>query len=129
MVQLLPLFAAALAASLALVPVCRTVSRRLGREAHPRADRWHTRPVALFGGVGIGIALFGTAVGFRLDREIPVLLAGGVLIFLTGLVDDILSLKPSTKLIAQIALAAVLLSFGYRLNWLHSITLDSLLTL
>ena len=40
-----------------------------------------------------------------------------------------LSLKPSTKLIAQIALASVLLFFDYRLNWLDSITLDMLLTL
>ena len=40
-----------------------------------------------------------------------------------------LSLKPSTKLIAQIALASALLFFDYRLNWLESITLDSLLTL
>ena len=46
-----------------------------------------------------------------------------------GLVDDVLSLKPSTKLIAQIALASALLFFGYRLNWLESTTLDTLLTL
>ena len=49
--------------------------------------------------------------------------------FATGLVDDVLSLKPATKLIAQIALASSLLFFGYRLNWLQSTTLDSLLTL
>ena len=49
--------------------------------------------------------------------------------FVVGLIDDVLSLKPSTKLIAQIALASALLFFDYRLNWLESVTLDSLLTL
>ena len=49
--------------------------------------------------------------------------------FVVGLVDDVLALKPATKLIAQIALASVLLFFGYRLNWLESRLLDSLLTL
>ena len=50
-------------------------------------------------------------------------------IFIVGLVDDVLSLKPATKLIAQIGLASALLVFGYRLNWLESMTLDLLLTL
>src|SRR6185295_14702304 len=49
--------------------------------------------------------------------------------FITGLVDDVLSLKPATKLIAQIGLASALLFFDYRLNWLESTTLDMLLTL
>jgi UDP-GlcNAc:undecaprenyl-phosphate/decaprenyl-phosphate GlcNAc-1-phosphate transferase len=126
---LLVSFLLALAISLAAVPVCRAVSRRLGRVAHPRDDRWHRRPVALFGGVGISVALFGTAIGIGLHREVPVLLACAFVVFLVGLVDDVLSLKPSTKLIVEIALASALLFFGHRLNWLHSITLDSFLTL
>jgi UDP-GlcNAc:undecaprenyl-phosphate GlcNAc-1-phosphate transferase len=122
-------FLVALALSLGLVPVCRLLSRRLGRVAHPREDRWHKRPVALFGGVGIGIALFATAVGFGLYRDLPVLLACAVVIFAMGLVDDLISLKPSTKLVVEIALASALLFYSYRLNWLESITIDSFLTL
>jgi len=129
MLSLAPEFAVALAVSLGLVPICRFASKRLGRVAHPREDRWHRRPVALFGGVGIGIALFGTAVAFDLHRELPVLLACGVAIFALGLVDDLISLKPSTKLVVELALACVLLFYGHRLNWLHSITIDSFLTL
>ena len=48
-------FLLALALSLALVPLCRLLAMRLGRVAHPREDRWHRRPVALFGGVAIGV--------------------------------------------------------------------------
>ena len=50
-------------------------------------------------------------------------------IFVIGLVDDALALKPATKLIAQIALAAAVVYFGYRLNWLDSRLLDSVLTM
>ena len=57
------------------------------------------------------------------------LVASSMLMFFVGLVDDILNLKPSTKLIAQIALASVLLYFNYRLNWFDSITLDMACTL
>src|SRR5205823_13662213 len=104
-------------------------SVRLGRVAQPREDRWHKRPVALFGGVAIGVTLFGLAAGFRLFSGLPVLLIWGFAVFATGLVDDFLTLKPSTKLVVQFAAACALLFFGYRLNWLGSITLDSLLTL
>jgi len=48
---------------------------------------------------------------------------------LRRLTDDILHLKPATKLIAQLALASALLQYGYRLNWLQSMTLDTMLTL
>jgi UDP-GlcNAc:undecaprenyl-phosphate GlcNAc-1-phosphate transferase len=122
-------FLLALGLSLALVPLCRLMALRAGRVAHPRADRWHRRPVALMGGVAIGASLFVGAGVFGLVGQVPVLLACALLMFLTGLVDDLISLKPATKLIVQIALASTLLFFDYRLNWFHSLTLDSLVTL
>jgi len=61
--------------------------------------------------------------------EIPVLIICSMAMFAVGLSDDILSLKPSTKLVAQIALASVLLFFNYRLNWFESMTLDMACTL
>src|SRR5438067_4353046 len=122
-------FLTALALSLVLVPICRLAAIRFGHVARPREDRWNRRPVAMFGGVGIALVCFACAALFGVARESPLLVTTCAAIFLTGLVDDVLSLKPSTKLIAQIALASVLLFFDYRLNWLHSTTLDSLLTL
>ena len=122
-------FALAFALSLALVPLARHISIRLGYVAAPREDRWHRRPVALFGGVAIAVVLFACSAIFGLVTSLPVLVGAAALMFGTGFVDDVLSLKPSTKLVAQIALASVLLFFDYRLNWLESTTLDALLTL
>jgi UDP-GlcNAc:undecaprenyl-phosphate/decaprenyl-phosphate GlcNAc-1-phosphate transferase len=122
-------FLVALALSLALVPLARLAAIRLGFVAKPREDRWHRRPVAMFGGVAIAVSLFVCAFAFHIAGQLLVLILTAGAMFATGLADDILSLKPSTKLIAQIALASVLLFFNYRLNWLHSVTLDGMLTL
>jgi len=122
-------FLIALVLSAALVPLCRRLALRLGRVAHPRADRWHGRPVALLGGIAISLSLFTTVSGYGLIEARPVLVGCALLAFVTGLVDDVTRLKASTKLIVQIALASTLLFFGYRINWVGSITLDSLLTL
>jgi UDP-GlcNAc:undecaprenyl-phosphate/decaprenyl-phosphate GlcNAc-1-phosphate transferase len=122
-------FLFALGLSLGVIPLCRLIATRLGYVAKPREDRWHRRTVALFGGVGIAIVFLIGAAAFGVARELPVLTAAAALMFLLGLVDDVLSLKPATKLVAQIALASVLLFFDYRLNWMHSVTLDFFLTL
>jgi UDP-GlcNAc:undecaprenyl-phosphate GlcNAc-1-phosphate transferase len=44
-------------------------------------------------------------------------------------VDDIVVLRPATKLVAQIVLASAFLYAGYRLDWLESLTADAMLTL
>src|SRR5207249_10342025 len=119
----------AFALSLAAVPFSRRVAHRFGVFAHPAPDRWHRRPVPLFGGVGLAAVVFVCSLGYGLPWHIPVLIACAAAIFLVGACDDVLALKPATKLIAQIALASTLLFFGYRLNWLQSLTLDALLTL
>jgi UDP-GlcNAc:undecaprenyl-phosphate/decaprenyl-phosphate GlcNAc-1-phosphate transferase len=119
----------AFALSLALVPLCRRFALRHGFIARPRLDRWHRRPVALFGGVAMAAVVFSCASGFGLVPHIPVLLATALAIFIVGVVDDVLSLKPATKLVAQLALASTMLAFGFRLNWVSSLTIDALLTL
>jgi UDP-GlcNAc:undecaprenyl-phosphate GlcNAc-1-phosphate transferase len=122
-------FVFALAATLALVPMCRAVASRRHFVAEPRSDRWHRRPVALFGGVAVAATVFGGAAIGGLVPHIPVLLGAALLTAALGFTDDVLSLKPSTKLIVQIAAASLVLSAGYRLNWVDSLTLDRLLTI
>lgn len=122
-------FLVAFATSLGLVPLARLMATRQGFVSQPREDRWHRRPIALFGGVAIGVTLFVGLAVFHGIAGIPVLTVCAGLIFLAGLADDIVSLKPSTKLVIQIALASVLLFFRYRLNWTSSLTFDTMLTL
>jgi len=122
-------YVVSLAVSAALVPVCRSIAIRKGFVARPRKDRWNSRPTALFGGVAIAVTVLGLALagGDLLQLALP--LIGGLAIFLVGLTDDLLSLKPTTKLIAEIALAAMFVFFGERLNWTQVPVVDMLFTM
>ncbi len=115
--------------SVALVPACRAVAVRLGYTARPRQDRWHSRPTALLGGVAIAVTVLVLHLGMQGPSALPLLVIGASAIFGLGLVDDLISLKPSTKLIGEIAIAALFVFFGYRLGWSDSLTVDMLLTM
>ena len=126
--DLLP-FVAGFLIAMALVPVARILALRSNIVAHPRNDRWHRGTVPLLGGVAMaGAMLFGALV-LGVAASIIVPLSAAMAMFTVGLVDDALALKPTTKLIAQIAMAATVLYFGYRLHWLDSRLLDSVLTM
>ena len=101
-------FLLAFAASVGLVPICRIVALRLGFVAQPREDRWHRREIALLGGVAIGASLFVSTLVYGDFRQSGAIVAGAAIMFVLGLADDILTLKPSTKLIAQICAASLL---------------------
>jgi len=117
------------ALAVALVPVCRALARRYGYTAKPKEDRWHRTPTALLGGVGVALGVYLGHLWLHDWLALPVLLFGGALIFGVGLADDLLDLKPYTKLVAEIAIASVFVFYGYRLSWVTSLTLDTLLTM
>jgi UDP-GlcNAc:undecaprenyl-phosphate GlcNAc-1-phosphate transferase len=123
-------FLVALGLSLAVTPLCRALAHRLGYVARPKEDRWHTRPTALLGGMAIVVSTLAVAiVSDGLSARLWQLIACSTAIAVFGLADDILSLKASTKLIAQITVASALLFFGYRIGWTSSLVLDAMLTL
>ena len=113
----------------ALVPACRALAFRLNCVARPSADRWHKRPTPLLGGVAIVATVFLGTLVFGIAEELAKFLLAGVLIFIVGVTDDLLTLKPATKLIAEIGVASILVFFGFRLEWSASLTLDLLLTM
>jgi UDP-GlcNAc:undecaprenyl-phosphate GlcNAc-1-phosphate transferase len=122
-------FAYGFVVSVLLVPLCKKLALRAGIVAQPRADRWHRQVIPLLGGVAIMSALLVGTVATGVASHLAVPLGCAIAIFLVGLVDDATNLKPSTKLIALIGVASALVLTGYRLNWLESRTLDSLLTI
>ena len=119
----------AFALAVALVPLCRVLSIRLDVVARPRADRWHRSVVPLLGGVAIGLSMVITGLISGLATSLPAILFASIAVFITGLVDDILLLRPASKLVSQIAIAAALVYFGFRLHWVESRLIDSALTM
>jgi hypothetical protein len=129
MLQAVTWFLLAFATALVLTPLCRLASEHLGLVAQPRSDRWHKRPTAVLGGVALTTTVLGLMAFVGSLRPALVLVTGAGLMFVVGLADDVRSFKPSTKLVAEIAVAAFLVFFGYHLNWVESLTVDTLLTL
>jgi UDP-GlcNAc:undecaprenyl-phosphate GlcNAc-1-phosphate transferase len=121
-------FGGAFALSLVLVPACRAVARRTGRVARPTADRWHREPTALFGGVAIVLATMCALFFIRPLGDVLLFAATGFGIFIVGFTDDLIPLKPATKLVAQLALASVLVYFDLRLGWFEAEALDMVAT-
>ena len=126
---LLPFTAAALAVAV-LTPVAKRIALKAEVVASPKADRWHDRPIPLFGGVAVyaAVILAGAVLGV-LDGPVLTVVAAGSAMFAVGLVDDIVALKPNTKLTAQIGVACGVLVMGLVLEWTRSPLLNALLTI
>jgi UDP-GlcNAc:undecaprenyl-phosphate GlcNAc-1-phosphate transferase len=122
-------FAIAFLLAVLLVPLCRRLAFALDLVAHPRDDRWHRKSIPMLGGIAIGLALFAGCFITGIAGEVAVFLAAAIVIFVAGLIDDVLVLKPSTKLVVQLAMASAVVAFDLRLNWVESRLLDSMLTM
>jgi UDP-GlcNAc:undecaprenyl-phosphate GlcNAc-1-phosphate transferase len=123
-----PIVSLALAA--ALTPVVRSLARRWGFVAKPKTDRWHKRPTAMMGGVGIWLAV---VVSYLL--LVPHTNAGWVVVgsssflFLVGLIDDWLHIKPYQKLIGQVIGASAVVNYGLLLPWTRSLPANMVITI
>ena len=95
-----------------VTPLVIVAARRLGWVARPQADRWHSKPTALLGGVAI---FAGAMAGWLVSGnwafiEAVALPAAGM--FLLGLIDDRVHLRPHLKFIGQLAVGAILVFGG-----------------
>ncbi|MCA1623251.1 MAG: glycosyl transferase [Acidobacteria bacterium] len=104
--------------SIVLTYVVRRWARRYGYVAAPKANRWHKKPTAMMGGVAIFLT---TVVVYALfvpkTTESLVILGGSSILFLVGLIDDILHIKPYQKLIGQFIGVATVIGFGLVQPW------------
>jgi UDP-GlcNAc:undecaprenyl-phosphate/decaprenyl-phosphate GlcNAc-1-phosphate transferase len=127
--QLLPALVA-LALALALTPLVRAFARRYGVIAKPRGDRWSKKPTAMMGGVAIYLSVLATFLLFvPHTREGWVVMGASTALFLVGLVDDFLHIKPYQKLIGQVLGASAVVYFGLLLPWGWGASAAMLLTI
>jgi len=121
--------------TLIVTPMVRWLGLKTGAVAHPGGRNVHQGliprigGVALFAGVmsAIGVQCLGES-SFGWDRvllgesgsgvSLPGVLAGLVLIFIVGLVDDFVSLKPGAKMAGQIVAAGVVAAAGLRIDFM-----------
>ncbi len=121
-------FALALVFAAVAAVVVRAASRRAGLiDAPDPLVPAHTRPVATLGGIAVAVGLLAGA--FVVDVA-PVGLefaVGGALFLAIGVVDDVLKLSVSRKLVLQLVGATTVVALGARLELTGRPLLDSAL--
>jgi UDP-GlcNAc:undecaprenyl-phosphate GlcNAc-1-phosphate transferase len=118
-------FAAAFVLATILTPLVRAFARRIGMVAVPKIDRWHKKPTAMLGGAAIWLTVIicyfvfipRTVYGFQI-------LFASTFLFLVGLVDDLIHIKPYQKLIGQILGSAFVVYYGLSLPWTGSVLVN-----
>jgi len=122
--------AGAFALALVLTPLVRLLARRFGLIAKPKTDRWHKQPTAMLGGLAIWLAILISYLIFVPRTPINWrIMAASTFLFLVGLVDDLIHIKPYQKLIGQIMGAAYVIYYGVSLPWTGSSSLNMVLTI
>jgi UDP-GlcNAc:undecaprenyl-phosphate/decaprenyl-phosphate GlcNAc-1-phosphate transferase len=98
---------------LIVIPIIIKIANRTGYIAIPSAERWHSKPTALLGGVGLFI---GIIIGMIFSGALPNtswgLITGIIIIFITGLYDDVFELSPLIKFIIEIGVGILVISSG-----------------
>ena len=122
--------AASFCLALILTPLVRAFARRFGFVAVPKNDRWHKKPTAMLGGVAIWLSVVIVSLPFALQTVYgKYILLASAFLFLLGLIDDLIHIKPYQKLIGQILGSAYVVYYGLSLPWTGSVLLNMALAI
>jgi UDP-GlcNAc:undecaprenyl-phosphate GlcNAc-1-phosphate transferase len=118
-------FLVALTTTALLIPPIRRLAADRGLLDQPGGRKVHAEPVPRLGGMAIAIGFFlamalVVLVPFGrasfLMPEMPGILAGGAILAVVGMVDDLFGVPPLAKLVAQIFAAVVAYLLGVQLD-------------
>ncbi len=132
MAPLFILVASSFCVAIALTPLCRDLAIRLGFVDQPdKIRKFHAGPIPRVGGISIFMAYmvaffillhlqfqFSEMIRGHLDI-IRKLLPAATIVFFTGLLDDLAGLKAWQKFTGQFVAAAVAVSAGVQINFIH----------
>jgi UDP-GlcNAc:undecaprenyl-phosphate GlcNAc-1-phosphate transferase len=115
-----------------VTPLVRAFSERHGYVDRPGGRKVHTRPISRLGGIalfaGVIVALAVQVIGETrfgwggmIADASPIryagVLGGLVVIFVVGLVDDLVSLSPGAKFAGQLVAAGIVVATGLRIEY------------
>ena len=136
-IEILTLFAVALISTIALTPFAKRVALKFDAIDYPDERRVNKEPVARMGGIAIfgGISIsylilnigvhyfgwFGHQLAFLAGGiNYPLVCFGVVVMFVTGLIDDIVGLHARTKLVGQIIAATIVCAGGIKFAFVQN---------
>lgn len=121
---------AAFVLTLIITPWVMKLALRWGALDRPNGRKVHQQVMPRMGGVAMYLSFAAAVLATQpLNRLVLGLLAGATLITLLGMMDDIKGLSPKMKLLGQIAGAAILVAFGYRVEFVTNPFSDGVIML
>jgi UDP-GlcNAc:undecaprenyl-phosphate/decaprenyl-phosphate GlcNAc-1-phosphate transferase len=117
-------FSLAAFSCLALTPCMTRLAVVLGAVDRPDPRRIHSTPTPRLGGLAVFASVApGLGTSLMVDpwlrpesRDIPIIVMAAAAIMILGLIDDCFSIRPSVKLLAEIAIAVAMFATGYRVT-------------
>lgn len=111
-------FLLALVIAVIATPISMLLAKRWGAIAYPGGRHIHSRPIPRLGGLAIYAAFWLSAYTQFWDENTWGLFIGSTIILAVGVWDDIREIRPLYKLYWQIAAAAVLLFYGFSMDFI-----------
>lgn len=113
LVTLFYIFLVALFSSLILIPPVSRLAVKIGGVDRANERKIHSHETPRLGGVAIFFAfLLSVLLFIEVDREVKGFLIGAIIIFLTGLADDLMNLSPAGKFIGEVLAALACVGIG-----------------
>jgi UDP-GlcNAc:undecaprenyl-phosphate/decaprenyl-phosphate GlcNAc-1-phosphate transferase len=100
-------------ASILLTPLVKKLAFKIGATDKPNHRKVHSRIMPRLGGLAIFLSFLIGILVLKPEGEyhLPIVI-GGLIIILTGMLDDVKEISPKVKLAGQIAAAAVIVIYG-----------------
>ena len=115
-------FAVAFFLSLAATPLAIKIAPKIGAIDVPKDERrMHTHSMPRFGGMAIFIGTTAAMLIFmHSEPKVPVIIIGGVLIYIVGIIDDLKNLPAKVKFLGQIAIAILMYVYDVRIEFISN---------
>ena len=119
--RILQAFVIGITVSLATAPLSIRIAYKYDIIDKPRDDRRvHNRPIPRFGGLSIFLgSMAAMVIPATMNSSIRIAMFGGLLMYLTGVADDIYDLRPMIKFSAQVLTASLMFALGIRIRFIN----------
>ena len=101
-------------------PLSIQIANRFGIIDKPKdSRRVHKKPIPRFGGMAIFLgSMAAMTIPAGMNEKIKIAMLGGALMYLVGIIDDIVDIRPVTKFIGQWLIATIVFALGIRISFI-----------
>lgn len=117
----LKVLATAFFVTLLVTPLVIKLGRKIGAIDHPDYRKSHIQSKPRLGGLGIFLGFFVSTILFSNLLDNIVIIVGALAMLVLGSLDDLMDLKPATKVLVEMIVAAMVVGSGLQFEFLsHS---------